>query len=81
MSVACLVSLLHVVRKPVPCVEEGYTRGGLLLETFRFEDEYDINYEYKIRLKPFLVFLKKNRHLGKLHFTFFNRKVDTLIFI
>ena len=76
MSVACLVSLLHVVRKPVPCVEEGYTRGGLLLETFRFEDEYDIN-----STKTFLGILKKNRHLGKLHFTFFNRKVDTVIFI
>ena len=22
---------LHVVRKPVPCVEEGYTCSGLLL--------------------------------------------------
>ena len=37
---------LNVVRKPVPCVEEGYTCSGLLLETFRFEDEYDINYEF-----------------------------------
>ena len=36
---------LNVVRKPVPCVEEGYTCSGLLLETFRFEDEYDIIYE------------------------------------
>ena len=47
---------LNVVRKPVPCVEEGYTCGGLSLETFRFEDEYDINYEYKIRLKAFFAF-------------------------
>ena len=73
MSVACLVSLLHVVRKPVPCVEEGYTRGGLLLETFRFEDEYDINYEYKIRLKPFLAFLKKKAP-WKASFYFFQQK-------
>ena len=50
---------LNVVRKPVPWVDEGYTCGGLLSETFRFEDEYDINYEYKIRLVTFFAFLKK----------------------
>ena len=68
MSVACLVSLLHVVRKPVPCVEEGYTRGGLLLETFRFEDEYDIN-----STKTFLGILKKKTP-WKASFYFFQQK-------
>ena len=50
---------LHVVRKPVPCVEEGYTCSGLLLQTFRFEDEFDIIYEHKVRLTAFFAFLKK----------------------
>ena len=57
----CILGLkgLNVVRKPLPCVEEGYTCSGLLLETFRFEDEYDIIYEYKIRLIAFFAFLRK----------------------
>lgn len=41
MSVASLVSFSLVFRKPVPCVEEGYARSGLLLQTFKFEDEGD----------------------------------------
>ena len=57
----CILGLkgLNVVRKPVPCVEEGYTCSGLLLETFRFEDDCDIIYESKIRLIAFFAFLKK----------------------
>ena len=43
----------------------------MLLESFRFEDENE--YEYEISPKVFAPFLKK-RHFEKLHFTFFLAK-------
>ena len=48
-----------------------------VLESFRFEDETE--YEYEIQLKVFVRVLKK-RHPGELHFTFFTKKVGTVIY-
>ena len=44
---------------------------GMSLESFRFEDEN----EYEFNLKFFARVLKK-RHPGKLHFTFFHQKSE-----
>ena len=42
------------------------------IESFRFEDEND--YEYEIKLKVFARVLKKRRHPGKFYFTFLHHK-------
>ena len=47
-----------------------------LLESFRFEEDN----EYEIKLKVFASVLKE-RHPGKLHFTFFSPKTLVRLFI
>ena len=54
--------------------------SSVTLESSRFEDENE--YEYEIKLKVFARVLKK-RHPGKLHFPFFffpPKKVNTVIY-
>ena len=50
----------------------------LSLESFRFEDENE--YEYEIYLNVFACVLKK-RHPGKLHITFFSPKTLVRLFV
>ena len=48
----------------------------LILESFRFKDQSSARFNFKF----LLVFSNKKRHLGKLHCTFFNKKVSRVIY-
>ena len=57
----------------------------LILESFRSEDENEClsiihGASTRFNLKFLRVFLKKKRHSGKLQFTFFTKKVSTVIY-
>ena len=50
-----------------------------IIETFRFGDEND--FEYEVWSKDFLIIVQKKKKKGLLHCTFFRIKVGSVIFI